>query len=137
MRKLLVVAALSAGSLSLGAFGGASADTVPGGVEGCVATTGANSPAGLVYANACSYTATRTGGFVGGAQSWKVTVYNNASPTKVAIGRYSGTGPACNTGSTSPGNLVVVELTNGTIAAGNPFPSAVDGTVPTAGNRCP
>lgn len=137
MRKLLVVAALVAGSLSLGAFGGATADTLPGGTEGCVVSSpGANGPTGVVYANTCSYVATRTGGFVGGAQSWTVTVYNNNSPTKTVVGKYSGSGPACNTGSTNPGNLVVVTASNGTVAAGNPFPSAADAYVSAGGNRC-
>lgn len=137
MRKLLVVAALVAGGLSFGAFGGASADELPGGVEGCVVSNpGTKGPTAL-YPDTCSYVAKRTGGFVGGGQAWKVVVYNNNSATKVKLAEYSGSGPACNTGSTAVGNLVVVTVTNGMVAAGNPFPAAGDGTIPTAGNRCP
>lgn len=136
MRKLLVVTALVAGSFGFGAFGGANADTLPGGVEGCVATTGAGSPAGMVYANTCNYVATRSGGFAGGAQSWTVTVYNNNTATKVQIAKYTGSGKACNTYSTKPGNYVVVSVTNGTVAAGNPFPSAADPALPAPSDRC-
>lgn len=145
MRKPLIVAALVAGSLSFGAFGGATADVLPGGVEGCVVR---NSPAGggtvsvapvggNVYDTTCSFTATRTGGFVGAAQSWNVTVYNHNGPDRVAILNESGSGPACNTGAYTPGNVVVVTVSNGLVAAGNPFPSATDGTVTAGGDRCP
>lgn len=137
MGRLLAVAALVAASLSFGAFGGATADSLPGGTEGCGASSpGANSPTGFAYANSCSYRATRVGGFVGGAESWTVTVYNNSSPNKVVVRRYSGTDRACNTASTSPGNFVVVTVTNGTVIAGNPFLAAADPMPYAGGNRC-
>ena len=137
MRKSLVVAALVAGSLSFGAFGGASADQLPGGIEGCVVTSPGTpglpaNPAGAnLYSGSCSFVATRTGGFVGGAQSWKVTVTTPAG----AVTTFSGTNGACNTGAYNPGDTVRVELSNGMIAAGNPIPSAVPASA--AGNRCP
>ena len=143
MRKPIVVAALVAGSLSFGAFGAAVADQLPAGVEGCVVRS---SPAGggtvtvpgagaNLYDSSCTFTATRTGGFVGGASSWRVTVVKDGDPAQTTV--FSGSNEACNTGAYDAKDVVKVELTNGLIAAGNPFPSATDGTLTAGGDRCP
>jgi hypothetical protein len=136
VRKLLAVAALVAGSLGLTAVTGVHADQLPGGVEGCIASSpGADAPTGL-YNGHCSFTATRTGGFVAGAQTWNVQVFDNATPQKVRIGNYSGTGPGCNTAAYGIGNYIEVTVSNGVVAAGNPVPSATDGNVPPSGDAC-
>lgn len=131
MRKLLVVAAVVAGSMSFGAFGGATADELPTGVEGCVASDpGAKGPTAL-YPKTCTYTAKRSGGFAGGAQSWQVRIVRpNGQVTT-----YSGSNQACHTASTVAGDTVTVTVTNGFVAAGNPFPGAADGSIPSS-NRC-
>lgn len=135
MRRLFSVA-LVAGALGFGVLGPAHADQLPAGVEGCVATSpGTNGPTAL-YNGGCQFVATRTGGFVAGAQSWSVVVYNNNTATKVVVGNFSGTGPGCNIAAYVPGNLVVVTVSNGEVAAGNPIPSATDGTIPSGGDRC-
>ena len=133
MRKRFAVAALVAGMLSLGTLAAVQADVLPGGVEGCIATSpGSTSPEGVIYANGCSYTATRTGGYATAAQSFSVTIYNNNSATKTVIASYStakGSNP-CNTSEIiKPGNYVVLTVSNGVGAVGNPFPSAADGQV--------
>ncbi|HZQ26551.1 MAG TPA: hypothetical protein VFA94_02525 [Acidimicrobiales bacterium] len=130
MRKFFTIAALSAGMLAIAPLG-AHADTVPGGVEGCVATNpGQTSPTGVVYAGTCSYTATRTAGYATAAQGWSVTIYNNNTPQKTVVASYSsaaGSKP-CNTSELiKPGQFVVVTVSNGVATAGNPFPSATDG----------
>ncbi|MDQ1436977.1 MAG: hypothetical protein QOK43_606 [Acidimicrobiaceae bacterium] len=136
MRKLFAVAALAAGTLGLGVVG-AHADQLPGGVEGCVATSpGANAPVGSLYNGGCSFVATRTGGFVAAAQSYTVVVYNNNSATKVEVGRYTGSGGGCSLAAYVPGNLVTVTVSNGEVAAGNPIPSATDGSIPSNGDSC-
>jgi hypothetical protein len=130
VRKFFAIAALGAGMLAAAPMG-AHADTVPGGVEGCVATNpGQNSPSGVVYANTCSYTATRTAGYATAAQGWSVTIYNNNSATKTVVASYSSAAgsKACNTSELiHPGQYVVVTASNGVAAAGNPFPAATDG----------
>lgn len=139
MRKLPVLAALVLGGAGFGAFAPATADQLPAGVEGCIASDPVSADAraqgapSALYPKTCQYKATRTGGFVGGAAKWTVTVYR---PSTNQTFTYTGTNSqACNTGSTVPGDVVTVSLTNGLIAAGNPFPSATDGSI-AAGNRC-
>lgn len=135
MRRLLALAALVAGTCSLTAVAGVRADQQPGGIEGCIATTpGTNAPS--LYTGHCSFTATRPGGFVASAQSWTVVVYDNDTPLKQEIARFTGSGPGCNTAAYVPGNLVDVTVGNGIVAAGNPVPSAFDPYTPASGDVC-
>jgi hypothetical protein len=129
VRKLLVAAGIAAATCSLGAFSAVHADTQPGGIEGCIATSpGANSPQGTLYDTTCSYTATRTGGYATSAQTWTVTIYSDAAMTKPVASFSSAAGsPPCNTGPIiQPGQTVKATVNNGVNAVGNPIPSATN-----------
>jgi hypothetical protein len=130
VRKSFVAPGIAAAALSLGAVGAVQADVLPGGVEGCVATSpGGTSPTGVVYNGSCSYTATRTGGYAIASQTWSVTIYKDATKQVVLHSFSSAKGDApCNTSPiTQPGNVIALTVGNGVGAVGNPFPSATDG----------
>jgi hypothetical protein len=120
VRRFFVLAALGA-SLLAAPLSAVRADTLPGGVEGCVVTNpGKDSPTGTVYADKCSYTATRTAGYATAAQKWSVSIYTPATKTTKVFGSDQAS-KRCYTGP------LIVTATNGVAAAGNPFPAATDG----------
>lgn len=108
---------------------GASSDQLPAGAEGCiVGGAEANTPAGwLSHASQCTYTATRTGGYVAGGQ-WTMSVtvgnvtttYGPANAPKMGCTLW-GPGAVVSVSIPAPGNV---------IAAGNPYPSPTDGVRP-------
>lgn len=135
MRKILTVAAV----LGLATFAGtaAHADYLPAGIEGCVTSSpGANTPnptgGGITHDGACTYDATRSGGYVAGGSSWTITI--GSTIYSAANGD-----PACQTDVIAPGDHVTVDPgSNGFAAAGSPTPSVTDGVGPDSGNStCP
>lgn len=128
VRKLLAVLITSMLGLSLTAV--AQADTTPGGAEGCVASSAPVPTVApgvqVVYNGSCSYTATRTGGFVA-AGNWSITVTRG---TTVVFSRSGANKGSCHLATTQPGDVVRIAVFSpgGVIAAGNPFPSATPST---------
>lgn len=67
--------------------------------------------------SSCTFTATSTGGWVGAAGFWSVTVTHPGG----AVDSYSGNGPAVGIeGTIQPGDVVSADLSNGTLAVGSP-----------------
>lgn len=147
MRTLIAATALAAGSLGVGANSVQSA-TLPGGIEGCIVTApGANvsaAPAGTgnVLNNArCSYRATRKGGYVAAADSWKITVSRMVNGVKKTVAvhqakRNNGPSKGCQTSVIKPGDIVDIVVANGVVAVGAPNPPQTDPYAP-ANLFCP
>ncbi len=129
--------ALAVASVSLLAFvASASASdpiVLPTGQEGCVSQAG----------DTCTYTATRSGGYVGNGSGWSVTVQIPANGDvrdtngdgKLRYVFTASNAPEQGCGFFDAGATVTTVGGDQGVAAGNPFPGASDGAVGDA-NDC-
>jgi hypothetical protein len=125
-----VVAAGLVGGFASGGMAGVRADTLPGGAEGCLATSpGADvtNPAvgPVLHSGRCSYTATRPAGYVAAGDSWTITVSRLSGGSKVPVrvfrgGRNTGPDGACHTSVVAAGQIVDVTVSNGAVFVGDP-----------------
>lgn len=134
MKKVFGVGAVVAAALVIVLAGPAAVpDTLPGGAEGCVVNgqdlAGPTGP--LTHKTTCTYTATRTGGYVAQG-SWTLSV---------TVGTVTTTYTPANApeqGCTlwNAGAVVTASISDASsfIAAGNPYPAATDGVRPP--NNC-
>lgn len=125
MKKLLLGAAVVALLLSPMSLT-ARADNVEGtDGEGCFATS---APVPTVadgeqfaYKDTCTYTATRTGGYAGGAEAWTITItYPDGQTFTVSSTDAKETKQGCTVWDATA--TVTVTVINGTMGIGNPFP---------------
>jgi hypothetical protein len=131
MKRAFVAALIFAALIAAGPP--ADPDTLPAGAEGCVVNgqdlSGPTGP--LTHKTACTYTATRDGGYVG-AGDWtlKVTVGTVTTTYRPA------NAPEQGCALWQRGAVVTASIADAAsfIAAGNPYPSASDGVRPA--NNC-
>jgi hypothetical protein len=111
-------AALVASLAAVAAPAVATADSLPGGTEGCVATSpGAPSllpGAQVVYGDACEYTATRAAGYVASGE-WRITLERHHGSDVVLTSEDFTT--SCSY-TVEPGDVVRAEVSGGEIAVG-------------------
>lgn len=123
MRRTIISAVLAGASL-LALAPISSADTYPGGAEGCTVTKAGDK---------CTLKATRNGGYVGSSSGWKVTIVRGAKTIVYTDKAFKST---CTTAILAK-DKVTVESTGGQMAAGNPFPAASDGKLPPTSSAKP
>lgn len=138
MKRLIAVGVAASALCGLSAVGAVvpvRADTLPGGTEGCVASSpGAevSNPAlgGVAHNGSCSYRATRIGGYVAAGDSWSIAVSRvvEGVPKTVAVyrgARNAGPDKLCHTSVIQPDDVVTVRVTNGVVFVGDPRTAAV------------
>ncbi|MGH9196136.1 MAG: hypothetical protein ACRD1T_10395 [Acidimicrobiia bacterium] len=105
------------------------ADTLPAGAEGCVVDgQDASGPSGpLRHATTCTYTSTRNGGYVARG-NWTMSV--TIGDVTTVYGPANAPAQGCTLW--GPGTIVTVTRNDAqsAIAAGNPYPAATDGVLP-------
>jgi hypothetical protein len=128
MKKVGLLGALIGVFACTGSAAASDPIILPGGFEGCVSGSG----------DTCEYTSTRDGGYAANGATWSLTVEiaANGDPRDTNLDgqlRYVFTpsnAPEQGCGLFGPGSTVTTNGgSNGTIAAGNPFPGASDAVV--------
>jgi hypothetical protein len=136
MRKRVLAGMTLAALMSAAPAGASDPISLPTGQEGCVAAPG----------DTCTYTPTRSAGYVTNGTGWTVTVViaapaGDARDTnldgKLRYVFTSANGPKQGCGLWGPGSTVTTAAgPSAPLAGGNPFPGAADPVLGTA-NDCP
>ena len=107
------------------------ADSIPGGAEGCGASA---QPVPVVakgqqiaYPKTCSFVAKRDGGYAGNG-TFKITIVRPAKPKPLTIVLTDKNAATYCTSAIKAKDKVTVEVTSGSMAAGNPFPTGTPST---------